>query len=165
MSKSHYLKPLEHKHYEVVKNVYINAIQEIGPLSYTDQQIAAWSSLAVLPGVLDESLEKGKGLVSFEGKEIAAFAVRYPLNRLALLYCRASFSRRGHATRLLNYIEFKAWEEGQKNLYTEASILSYPLLVKRGWDVIRNEFIEIGGVRFKRYRMQKELRSPSINPC
>ncbi len=163
MSKSHYLKPLEHKHHELVKNVYINAIQEIGPLSYSDQQIVAWSSLAFLPGVLDESLSKGKGFVSFEEKEIAAFAVRYPLNRLALLYCRASFSRRGHATRLLNYIEFKAREEGKKFLYTEASIFSHPLLIKLGWNFIRYEFIEIGGVKFKRYRMKKELRILSIN--
>ena len=157
MSKSHYLKPLEHKHYEVVKNVYINAIQEIGPLSYTDQQIAAWSSLAVLPGVLDESLEKGKGLVSFEGKEIAAFAVRFPMNRLALLYCRGRFARRGHGTALLQLLESHACKEGQEFLLAEASSCSYPLFLKRGWKLKSPEQIKIAGVDFTRYLMWKKL--------
>ena len=138
-------------------DVYIDAIQNLGPLFYNDAQIAAWSSLAFLPGVLDESLEHGQGFVSFQGKEIAAFAVRHPLDRLSLLYCRPSFSRNGHATRLLNHIEFNALEEGQTHLFTEASLFSYQLLVKLGWTIIRSEFIQIGGVQFKRYLMKKNL--------
>jgi hypothetical protein len=59
---------------------------------------------------------------------------------------------------LLDHLEQEAFEEGHTKLVTEASLLSYPLLLRRGWDFIATEKIEIGGVNFERYRMEKLLR-------
>ncbi len=163
MSNSHYLQPLQLEHHGEVKEVYQEAIENLGHIFYSEEQIQAWSTLAILPGVLDESLHKGKGWISLKKNKIVAFALRYPPDRLALLYCRSDFGRSGHATALLRHIELEAFQEGLKSLSTEASSFSYPLLLKLGWFLIKPELIQIADIIFKRYRMQKQLISENID--
>ena len=157
MLGSYVLKPLRPSDHNAVREVYIDAIESLGASLYTKEQIEAWLGLAWLPGVLDTPLAHGRGWISLENQNLAAFAVRYPFDRLALLYCRSDFARRGHASVLLDYLEQEALQEGQTKLVTEASFFSYPLLLRRGWTLIAPENIEIGGVSFVRYLMEKIL--------
>ena len=70
-----------------LREVYEDAIRTCGKSFYSQEQIEAWTSLAYLPGVLDKPLKYGVGWVSCVNNRIEAFALRYPNNRLALLYC------------------------------------------------------------------------------
>ena len=140
-----------------LREVYEDAIRTCDRSIYTQEQIEAWTSLAYLPGILDRPLREGVGWVSCVNKTIEAFAVRYPNNRLALLYCRGRSSRQGHATALLHQIEADAFKERHINLKTEASLCSYKLLLKLGWKIIAPEEIKIGGIDFLRYLMEKTL--------
>ena len=88
-----------------LREVYEDAIRTCDKSLYSQEQIEAWSALAYLPGILDKPLKQGVGWVSWVDKTIEAFALKYPHNRLALLYCRGRSSRQGHATALLNQIE------------------------------------------------------------
>lgn len=157
MLESCHLRRLNLADHEELREIYFDAVSTQASALYNSSQIQAWSSLAWLPGILETPLKQGKGWVSLGQQEIAAFALRYPLNRLALLYCRGEYSRKGHATHLLKRIELEALEEGLKSLYVEASLLSYKLLLRHEWKLIAPENIEIAGVRFKRYLMQKIL--------
>ena len=102
MCVRHQLKPLQPSDYRVVREIYADAIQFQGQSFYTKEQIEAWSALAWLPGVLDRPLSEGLGWLSLQNQTVVAFAVRYPLDRLALLYCRSGFHRKGHASSLLD---------------------------------------------------------------
>ena len=157
MLGSYQLKPLRPSDHKAVREIYVDAIESQGESLYTKEQIEAWHGLAWLPGVLDTPLIKGRGWISLENQNLAAFAVRYPLDRLALLYCRGVFGRRGHATVLLDHLEQEALEEGRTRLVTEASFFSYPLLLRRNWTLVAPEKIEIGGVSFDRFLMEKIL--------
>tara|TARA_B100000029_G_C17552622_1_gene950635 strand:+ start:98 stop:589 length:492 start_codon:yes stop_codon:yes gene_type:complete len=157
MFASYQLQQLRSSDLSSVREVYLDAIQSQGEPLYTQEQIQAWTALACLPGVLDRPLLEGRGWISLENQLVVAFAVRYPLDRLALLYCRGRFSRRGHASLLLDQVEQEAFAEGQKRLVTEASLLSHPFLLRRGWECITSEKIEIGGISFERYIMEKLL--------
>ena len=139
----------------LLRGIYADAVESQAPALYTDQQVKAWAALAWLPGVLDRTFEEGSGWIS--GPD-AAFAIRHPNNRLALLYCRGCAARQGHGTALLERIEAEARAEGVDRLFTEASQLSRPLLERRGWCVMADETIAIAGVPFVRYRMDKSLR-------
>ena len=151
------LRLLRESDYSAVRDVYADSVHSLAVDLYNKEQIDAWSSIASLPGVLDKTLTQGKGWLSFEKKELAAFAVRYPINRMALLYCRGRFSRRGHATVLVRRLEIDAQKDGCDQLITEASLLSYRFLLNLGWTVIRPEKIAIAGVLFDRFIMQKIL--------
>ena len=141
----------------VLREVYEDAIRACDRSLYSQEQIEAWSSLSYLPGILDKPLREGKGWVSCVDKSIEAFAMKYPHNRLALLYCRGRSSRQGHATALLHQIEKDTVQHRPFNLKTEASLCSYQLLLRHGWTIIAPEEIQIGGVPFFRFLMEKTL--------
>ncbi len=157
MNKNFDLKELLVSHHPCVRSIYEDAIQSQCQDLYSREQIIAWSSLAWLPGILDRTLNEGKGWISTDNDLIEAFAVRYPINRLALIYCRGRSARQGHATQLLKQIEADALVDGQSVLITEASLLSYPLLLRYGWSIKSLEKIKISGISFDRYLMIKKL--------
>nr|WP_269623546.1 GNAT family N-acetyltransferase [Prochlorococcus marinus] len=140
-----------------MREVYFDAIYSQGLSLYTKEQIKAWASLAWLPGVLDRPLKEGIGWLVCAENKVEAFAIRYPSNRLALLYCRGRSTRKGYATNLLFRVEMDAYNEGIKKIFTEASLFSYPLFLKSGWKKKYSEKILIAGVVFDRYRMEKSL--------
>ena len=138
-----------------LREVYENAIRTCDKGLYSQEQIDAWSALAYLPKVLDQALTKGVGWVSCVNNDIEAFALKYPQNRLALLYCRGRSARQGHATALLHQIDEDTRKERPIKLITEASLCSYKLLLRHGWSIVAPEDIQIGGVNFSRYLMEK----------
>ena len=138
----------------LLREIYADAIDSQAGLLYSQEQVQAWAALAWLPGILDRTFEEGSGWISGED---AAFAIRYPSTRLALLYCRGSAARQGHASQLLVQVEEDARRHGFDRLTTEASQFSRPLLERCGWRVVAPETIAIGGVEFERYRMAKAL--------
>ena len=156
-SLDRYLRPCESSDEAALREVYEDAIRTCDRSLYSKEQIEAWSALAYLPGILDKPLKEGVGWVSCVNNTIEAFALRYPNNRLALLYCRGRSSRQGHATALLQQIEADTFKERPINLKTEASLCSYQLLLNYGWKIIAPQEIQIAGVNFSRYLMEKTL--------
>ena len=156
-SSNRYLRPLQNSDEMVLREVYEDAICTSASDLYSKEQIDAWSALAYLPGILDKPLKEGKGWASCVDSVIEAFVVKYPKDRLALLYCRGRSSRQGHATDLLNKIDEEAQNDETIRLSTEASLLSYQLFLSNGWQIISPEIIKIGGVDFCRYLMEKKF--------
>ena len=148
------LRPIEPADELLLRQIYADAIESQAPRLYSEQQVQVWQSMAWLPGVLDRTFAEGSGWIS--GGD-AAFAIRHPEDRLALLYCRGRAARQGHGKALLVRIEADALAEGIARLRTEASQFSRPLLERQGWRVVAPETILIAGVRFERYRMHKAL--------
>ena len=140
--------------HSLLREIYADAIESQAGLLYSQEQVQAWAALAWLPGILDRTFEEGSGWISGED---AAFAIRYPSTRLALLYCRGSAARQGHASQLLVQVEEDARRHGFDRLTTEASQFSRPLLERCGWRMVAPETIAIGGVEFERFRMAKAL--------
>ena len=149
------LTPADHSE---LLDIYGDAVSSQAPALYSDRQVAAWLSQVGAPGSLATALHQGSGLVSCrESGEIEAFAVMEPVDRLSLLYCRGRSARQGHATRLLHRLEALAASQNLRQLRTEASQLSRPLLLRRGWRVAWVEALLIDGTLFRRYRMTKSL--------
>ena len=140
-----------------LRDVYVDSIQSQASSFYSKIQIEAWVALANLPGIFDRPLDEGRGWVVVQDNKIEAFALRYPSDRLALLYCRGRSSRKGYANMLLDQIESDSFEQGITLITTEASLLSYSLLLRRGWVEKSIEKIEIAGISFDRYLMFKRL--------
>jgi len=142
---------------EAVLAVYRQAVESCPPELYSAGQLAAWARQTDGPE-LRSCLQRGEGLVSCgEDGTIAAFAVRDPADRIALLYCHPASQRQGHASRLLLALEQAARLEGLTQLRTEASFLSHPLFTRQGWQLSWREELLIHGVPFSRFRLHKTL--------
>ena len=77
------MRPIQPTDSLLLRAIYVDAIQTQTSQAYSPEQIHAWANLAWLPGLLDRTFEEGQGWIS--GVD-AAFALRYPANRLSMLY-------------------------------------------------------------------------------
>ncbi len=145
-----------------LKEVYFDAIQSLDEKIYSQEQKRAWSSQAWDNPNFNKSLNEGKGWLLSEKGIIIAFAIRYPNNRISLLYCKSKFQRKGYSSKLLDKLEDEAKKEGLDSLSTEASLISYKLFLKYKWEIIRKEKIIINNIFFERYKMIKNINK-SIN--
>ena len=142
-----------------LKKVYFDSIQSLDETIYNQEQKRAWASQAWKNSNFDNSITKGKGWLLSKKGIIIAFATRYPLNRIALFYCKGKFQRRGYGSKLLHKLEDEAKKEGLDYLSTEASLISYELFLKNQWQIIRKEKIIINNIFFERYKMIKIIKN------
>ena len=151
------LKQIRKKDQLRIKEVYFDSIISIDENTYNKEQKFAWASQAWENSEFEKSLIKGMGSMLICKKNILGFATRYPENRLSLFYVRGNFKRKGYGTIILDSIEKDALKSGINILNTEASLISYKLLLKRKWEIDRKEKVNIKGLIFERYRMFKIL--------
>jgi len=140
-----------------LKKVYFDSIQSLNEKIYSQEQKRAWSCQAWNNPNFDKSIIKGKGWILSERGLTIAFATRYPNNRIALFYCKGEFQRKGFGSKLLKRVEDEAKNEGLNFLLTEASLISYKLFLKKGWEIIRKEKVTINNIFFERYKMIKNI--------
>lgn len=141
-----------------LKKIYFDSINSIDEKIYSQRQKLAWSSQAWDNAEFKNSIIKGKGLIIYDQNKIIGFAVRYPINKLALFYIRGDSKRKGYGTILLKHIEKDAIKDGLIKIETEASLISYRLLKKNSWKIIGKERIIIKDTLFERYKMIKNFK-------
>ena len=151
------LKQITKKDQLKLKEVYFDSIRSIDEKIYSKEHKFVWACQAWENSELEKSLLKGIGSKLVCNDKIVGFATRYPENRLSLLYVRSNFKRRGLGTIILNNIERDALQSGINKLNTEASLISYKLLLRRNWKIDRKEKVSIKGLMFERYKMFKNL--------
>jgi len=149
------LKQITKKDQLDLKKIYFDSITSIDEKVYSPEQKRAWASQAWDNKNFNLSLIEGDGWLIDEKEKIIAFGLRYPNNRIALLYCKGDFQRRGYGTKLLQKLQEEAIKEGITSLSTEASLISYKLFLKNNWEIVRKEKIIIKSIIFERYKMIK----------
>ncbi len=140
-----------------IKRIYFDSIQSIDEKIYSKEQKLAWSCQAWINLEFHKSITKGKGFIMEDRNKEIGFAIRYPKNKLSLLYVKGNFRRKGIGNILINAIEKEAFKEGISSIQTDASLLSYKLFLKNNWKKIRKEKIIIQNIEFSRYKMFKDL--------
>ena len=151
------LKQIRKKDQLELKKIYFDSILSISDAIYSKEQKIAWSSQAWDNKEFQRTINKGKGWLVHDKENYIAFAIRYPKNRIALIYCKGKYQGLGLGEKLLTKIENEARKEGQKFLITEASLIGYKLFQKNNWQIIRKEKINIKNIIFERYKMIKNF--------
>ena len=151
------LRQITNKDQLDLKKVYFDSIQSIDEKIYSKEQKSAWSYQAWENPTFEKSITQGKGWLIQENEIVIAFGLRYPINRISLLYCMGKYQRKGCGTKLINKLEEEAKKEKLNFLQTEASLISYRLFLKNNWKILRKEKIIINNKFFERYKMIKIL--------
>jgi putative acetyltransferase len=162
------LRPLTLADHGDLVEVYRDAVCSQAGRLYSPAQVEAWAGHPARSGALRQPLRDGFGLASTggdwalagAGDPIEAFGILDPPDRLALLYCRGRSCRQGRSSAILTALEHHATLHGIPRLRTEASQLSRPLLIRRGWRVENAERVLFAGEWFERWRMIKDLPTP-----
>ena len=156
----HELRPFARGDLQPLLELYASAVRSQCPAFYCQQQVEAWAGHAQRDAGVATTLTQGLTLVNPVApgsSALAAFAVLEPVDRLALLYCDGRWSRQGRSSALLAALEAQARQAGVQQLRTEASRLSQPLLLRRGWHIEAPETVLFAGEWFERWRMIKPL--------
>ena len=149
------LKQITKKDQFDLKKLYFNSIFTIDKRIYSLEQKRAWASQVWDNKNFELCMNDGNGWLINKEERVIAFALRYPNNRIALLYCAGDSQRKGYGTILIRKLEKEAKEEGLPFLLTEASLISYKLFLRNKWKIIRKEKITIKNIIFDRYKMMK----------
>lgn len=154
------LRPLVPADHDALVDLYRDAVLSQAGGLYNPEQIRAWAHHARRAPEFAAALRRGIGLASLRtpaGGSIEAFALLDPIDRLSLLYCRGRSCRQGRGRALVQALELEAQRRGCRQLRTEASQLSRPLLERLGWRVEAEEEVLFAGVPFVRWRMIRPL--------
>lgn len=137
--------------------VYRMSVLELGKGHYDAEQLTVWASFADEREDFRNLLESGYTLVAESTGSPVALGALDPIDRVALLYTLKSHSRMGVATAIYRELESYSASAGAKIIHTEASSVSRPFFLKMGFKVAETEIALRKGLRFKRFKMLKEL--------
>ncbi|GAB5559084.1 MAG: hypothetical protein SynsKO_07310 [Synoicihabitans sp.] len=155
----------------VLAEIYIDAVDTLGPRAYSAGQVAAWRRWPNdNPEEFRRRLTAGFCRVAETAGRVVAFAEFTPPDHLDFLYTRGEFAGRGLASQLHHQLEEIARHRGAALLRTEASYLSRPVFKRLGYEVIEIEVVERFGETFRRFIMRKILRpeppaTSALSPC
>ena len=151
----HQVRRLNSNDHDALVEIYRQAVLGSTAKLYSEAQQWAWAEQS---NTLRSLLPEGEGwVIRNQRDEPIAFSLRYPTDRLALLYSHPGAQRQGCGRLLINAIEQAAKADAVRALRTEASLISRPLFERLGWQVSWREELRIGGVPFQRFRMHKQL--------
>lgn len=160
---SYSVRPYRDDDAEVLSDICLAAIRDVGSRAYSEAQIAAWSARHRGAEMYRERVSDGHLIfVAVDAQDVpVAYALLEADGHLDRLYNHPRHTRRGLAGRLLATAEARARELGIARLYTEASDLARPAFERAGYSVTqRRDFeIEHGGksVPIHNWAMEKAL--------
>ena len=144
-----------------LRELYRDAVLAAGPWSYTAEQVAMWAKTADDVDRWETWMREGSTWVAVEPREpVRAIGVAslYPQDHVHLLYVDPAFHRRGIARGLLARVEAEAREAHVSALTADASLISHPVFLDSGFEVVAWEAHAHRGQVFRRARMRKALR-------
>ncbi len=143
-----------------LRNLYRDAVVAAGPRFYTPEQVEVWAASAADVERWDAWMRDGLTWVAVEPHDPAraiGVASLYPQDHVHLLYVDPAFHRRGIARALLEQVEAEAREAQISALTTDASLISHPVFLDSGYEVVAWEEHAHRGEVFRRARMKKVL--------
>jgi len=146
-----------------VVEVYRDAIRRIGPTKYSPEEVAAWVRHPADVQEFGLRLTRGYTLVAEEDSHIYAFGQVEPHNCFSFLYTAGGAKTKCLGAVLYDVLEDYAYAGGVIDLYAEASRISLPFCLRRGftvYEVIRQNHF---GVELEWYRIKK-TREASLSP-
>lgn len=131
--------------------LFYNTVHTINANDYTKEQIDAWASEKIDLEKWNQSFKRHYTLVAFCDETIVGFGDIDQTGYLDRLYVHADYQKRGIASAICNKLE----KTIKGKITTHASITARPFFEKRGYRIIKEQYVERRGVLLKNYVMSK----------
>ncbi len=142
---------------ESVLKLFYDTVHSINSKDYAKEQLKAWA-----PKELDklkwiESLNKNYSLVVEEDTQIIGFGDIDSTGYLDRLYVHKSHQGKKVASNLITELENYVFNKGVKSIITDASITAKPFFENKGYEVIKEQQVELRGQVFTNFKMIKNI--------
>lgn len=142
---------------ETVKLFY-NTVHSINSRDYNSAQLDVWAPKKIDVDSWDKSFSQHYSLVAEENGVIIGFGDLDATGYLDRLYVHKDYQGIGVATTIASELESYAQENHISIVTTNASITAKPFFKKRGYEVVKEQFVEQNGQFLKNFIMKKVLR-------
>ena len=151
-----YLRPYRSADAEGLAVLFYDTVHFVNSKDYTPEQLNAWA-----PGKMDMSqwdlrFLQHHSLMAIQGETPVGFADMDDSGYLDRLFVHKDHQGEGIATTLCDQLERVV--AGRK-FTTHASITARPFFERRGYQVVREQLVEVRGVSLKNFVMEKTYPS------
>ncbi len=140
-----------------IGNLFQESIMEINKSDYSTEQLEVWTSRSGEKSWWQDRLNMEYFLLAYEADELVGFGSIYRSGYLNLLYVHKDHQRKGIARAIYQALEDRVTSFGVDNLKTEATITARPFFEKMGFQLIRENVVEIDRVKLTNFLMQKSV--------
>jgi putative acetyltransferase len=119
--------------------------------------VAVWALQADLDFLWMEKLSETHVLLAWMDGRLAGFGTLTTDCNIEMLYTAVDAQGKGVATRLLAELETEARRRGYEWLVTDASLTARRVFERNGFELIREQTVELRGAPFTNYKMMKAL--------
>lgn len=147
--------------------IFQASIREVAAADYDGDQIEAWATVFDEPEAWWRSFGDSVAYVAVSAQETTAGFVNFyaspardlPAGRAYLdrLYVAPDYQGRGAATALLSAVVDDVRGQGLSEIVSDASITARPFFERRGFALLQAQDVELRGLVFRNYRMQRRL--------
>ena len=149
------IRNYEEKDCPLLAELFFQTIHTINARDYTKKQLDAWANGEVDLEAWNRSFQKNETLIAMEEGIVIGFGdLDIEKGYLDHLFVHKDYQGRGVATALCDALEKKR-KEGR--IYTHASMTARPFFEKRGYQLVKEQEVEIRGVYLKNNVMEKYL--------
>jgi putative acetyltransferase len=142
---------------EAIVHLFTETVRKVNSKDYSKKQIEAWAPQNPDLEKWREKLSRTITFVAEENKRIIGFAQLESNGHIDCFYVAHDFINKGVGSKLLLAIEERAKTLNIAKLFTEASITAKPFFLTKGFKIIRKQSVELRGVKFKNFVMEKEI--------
>ena len=132
-----------------------------GRSAYTAEQCKAWVPEVRRGADWSKRLSAQSIFVAEVDDEIVGFLSLAESGYVDLAFIRPKHQGTGLFRLLYERLEQTARERGEKRLWVHASLMAQPAFTAMGFEIVREEFVEIRGETFRRFEMEKPCASMS----
>ncbi|MEK5059163.1 GNAT family N-acetyltransferase [Paenibacillus sp. FSL H7-0326] len=146
---------------EEIVNLFYETVHAVNSKDYTEEQVNAWAPRDEKDskmGAWKESLSRNTTFVANIGDKIVGFSDLRHDGYLDRLFVHKDYQGMGVAGSLVSRLEEEAMKFNLPEIDTEASITAKPFFERQGYIVVKEQTVEIRGVKLTNYKMIKRLR-------
>ncbi|MEW2923292.1 GNAT family N-acetyltransferase [Muricauda sp. ANG21] len=141
-----------------LQSLYIESIEGLGKLNYTDEQLSAWKSSVNNRERWTEAINNQHFLIAQINKKIVGFGSLENGSYIDFLYVSKNHSRMGVASRIFERLEKAALKLDQTELESDVSLTAEPFFKSKGFQTVRENKNIIQGIEITNLRMKKKLK-------
>ncbi|MEG2338126.1 MAG: GNAT family N-acetyltransferase [Clostridium sp.] len=141
-----------------VINLFYNTVHSINIRDYSQEQVNAWAPETIDKIKWGESLLSNYSLVVEVNSQVVGFGDLEDKGYLDRLYVHKDYQGIGVGTMICNYLEEEARSQGHKSIEAHGSITAKPFFTSRGYNIIKEQQVEVKGVYMTNFIMVKKLK-------
>ena len=141
---------------EIIR-LFRDTVHNVNGRDYTPEQVEAWAPALMDEPRWQERLRANFTYVAEANGQIVGFSELRRDGYIDTLYVHYQHQSMGIASRLLSEMETRARALGAKRLSTQASLTAYGFFQRRGFKLVRAQDVELRGVLFRNFLMERVL--------